>query len=149
MVEVGLNSLPGQGSSCPNSVFDVEIPNPLTVDGVTFTDPGCLASILCGCEQGGNLLILNNGSTLDFPGSGGAALIALEGMGEVPFVIDAEDGEGATLRAFGQTISNGVRYIGFSSPSGIQQLRLIETPINDFALLEVWYEADQYPLAQN
>lgn len=114
--------------------FDPLVPNPLTMDGVTFTDPfqldeGFCSSPTCQIDPdnpiGNIVLFLNPGGTIDFPPGTGGAMLVIEGMGNNPFTVQVTDFAGNTSIAAGQGVSFGVAFLGFTSPSGISRIEVL------------------------
>jgi hypothetical protein len=128
-VDGSSNCPPTPGPTC------TPIPNPLTLEGVVFTDPGALHTGFCSSPtcvpdpdnpHGGNISIsLDPGGIIDFPAYTGGALLVIEGIGDNPFQIRATDGLGGTRIIDGTGVSFGVAYAGFGSPAGITRIEVL------------------------
>jgi hypothetical protein len=147
---IDFEGLPANGSSCP-APFQEEIANPLTIEGVAFTAPICLSTGFCSspsCPEENILLILEQGSTIDFQARNRGALLEIEGMGDAPFVLEVTNGAGRTVTVEETGIPYGTRVLGFRSGRGITQIRVVrvgptpdcpEGPCGPLALARLTY----------
>jgi hypothetical protein len=135
LTEIDFENLPPDASSCPIEPEQSVIPNPLVLDGVTFTDPYCLVAGFCSsptCQPdpdnpwGGNIVLaLNPSGTIDFPSETGGAMLEIQGIGDNPFEVQVTDFAGNTITASGQGVSFDVAFLGFISPNGIQRIEIL------------------------
>jgi hypothetical protein len=109
-----------------------QIPNPLTLNGVTFTAPQRIGGGYCSsptCQpdpdnaSGGNIvLFLNPGSTISFEQSPKRVVLDIQGMGNGAFVMTATDGRGRKRRVRDRGTLYGVTLVRLSSEHGIRQV---------------------------
>lgn len=132
-VEIDFENLE-QGSSEPHDPEGGYIPNPLTLDGVTFYSPhslqvGYCSSPTCQADpdnpHGGNMVLaLNQEGTIRFPVGTGRVVLVVEGLGDVPFTVQVIDWDGNSTTASGRGILFGVEYVELLSDVGIQEVRV-------------------------
>jgi hypothetical protein len=112
---------------------DNPLPNPLTLNGVTFSSPfrmqgGFCSSPTCqpdpGNPGGGNIGLFFSGGTIDFPARTGGALLVIEGIGDGLYTAQVTDFGGNTIIASGQGVPYGISYLGFTSTTGIQRINI-------------------------
>lgn len=142
LTQIDFEELPPGGSSCPSGYWEDEIPNPIELQGVTFLDPDCLETAYCNpCVLGPLELAINPGGHAKFPPETGGVMIALEGMGPIKFQIEGYDQEGGSAIVEARALGFGeVRYVGFTSPNGIERIDFLWTENNGpFGLSSVWF----------
>lgn len=134
--EIDFEGLPPDGS-CILSVCAPDgpsPPNPMTLDGVMFTDPFSIEEGFCSfptCQIdpdnpiGNIILALNPGATIDLPVGTRGVMLVIEGMGDNPFEVQVTDFSNNSITASGQAVSFSVAFLGFTSSSGIQQIEVL------------------------
>ncbi len=138
-------SLPWFGTSCnPAPPFEA-IANPLVVQGVTFSAPGCLESFLCPrppCETVNTTLHLPRGARVAFPAGVTAAMLKLEGMPAGRYLIVIEDTEGGTIGYSGQLYESLPSYLGIRSDREIGAVRYFGSSsfLQKLVVSDLWYE---------
>ena len=147
---IDFEDLPAWGSSCPGPQgYEDSIPNPMTINGVTFDDPWCLESAFCpahACPGGGVLLIIHTFATIDYPPETGSVMLTVEGHGDDPFLLRVEDWSGAEISVLHHGIPYGTRYIGFTSSVGIAQVQFLGAITHgNLPLREVYLEGRGSP----
>jgi hypothetical protein len=136
LTEIDFEDLPPSASSAPADLAVSEfIPNPLTLHGVTFTDPIALQTSFCSsstCQvdpnnpSGGNItLSLNQGASLDLPVGTGGIMLTVEGMGAITFTLQVTDFAGNRIDVDGQAVLDDAAYLGFTSVNGIQHIQVV------------------------
>jgi hypothetical protein len=111
------------------------LPNPLKLDGVTFTDLYTLRAGLCtspSCEPdpdnaylGANIVLsLNPGATISFDDVHRIVVLDIQGMGENPFTLLFTDKQGHQITVESQGVPYGVTLIGVSARAGVENIRI-------------------------
>lgn len=142
---ITFGSLPWFGTSCdPAPPFEA-LANPLVVQGVTFSAPGCLESFLCPrppCETVNTTLHLSRGARVEFPADVTAAMLKLEGMPAGRFLLVIEDGEGGTIGYTGQLYESLPTYVGIRSDREIGAIRYFGSSsfLQKLVVSDLWYE---------
>jgi hypothetical protein len=113
---------------------DEPLTNPLTLDGVTFTDPYRVTSGFCSSPtcapdpdnpNGGNVeLYLNPGATIAFEQPAPVIVLDVQGMGDNAIVLRVTEGDGGTEIVTSEGRMFGVTLIGLAAPSGIASVEL-------------------------
>jgi hypothetical protein len=108
---------------------DPGLPNPLTLEGVTFRDrfslrSGFSSSPTCEADpdnpQGGNIsLFLNPGGDISFAQAPRVVVLDIQGIRDNPFVLVVTDGRGRRKKVASQGELFGVTRLGVAAPSGI------------------------------
>jgi len=127
LTTVDFENLPADASSCPVIPLQERIDNPLVQDGVVFNDPYCLTTGYCSsptCPTANIVLSLNQGATITLPSRNRGVLVQIEGIGDVPFVLEVEDRVGRTVSVEETGILFGTLVLGFRSAPGIAQIRV-------------------------
>ncbi|HKQ56373.1 MAG TPA: hypothetical protein VJY35_00780 [Candidatus Eisenbacteria bacterium] len=131
--------------------------NPLTLLGVTFTDPYRMASGFCSsptCEvdpdnpNGGNIeLYLNPGATIVFEQPEPVVVLDVQGMGDNAIVLIVTEGDGGTEVVTSEGRLFGVTLIGLAAPSGIAaiQVQSVGGTGGPLTLARVLYTRDKGP----
>ncbi|NNE08628.1 MAG: hypothetical protein HKN20_08705 [Gemmatimonadetes bacterium] len=138
-------SLPWFGTSCdPAPPFEA-LANPLVVQGVTFSAPGCLESFLCPrppCETVNTTLHLSRGARVEFPAGVTAAMLKLEGMPAGRVLLVIEDGEGGTIGYTGELYEALPTYVGIRSDREIGAIRYWGSSsfLQKLVVSDLWYE---------
>lgn len=131
LTEIDFEDLPRFGTTCPFGPPDVELPDPLIIEGVVFNDSSCLETCHCTpCSAGQMLLVVNRRGWIDFPDGTGNVGLLFEGMGSVIYTLEVEDHQGRVCSVTGQLPEYGPSFLGFSSSAGISQIRLGQTSNN-------------------
>ena len=116
---------------------DRSLPNPLTIDGVTFRDPavddltyGFCTSPTCSPDPdnpiGGNTeLFLNTGATISFANTPRRVVLDIQGIGDERFVLLVTDTRGRTRRIEDQGVLFGRKLVGVFSHRGIASIEVV------------------------
>lgn len=142
---ITFGTLPWFGTSCgPEPPFEA-LGNPLIVQGVTFSAPGCLESFLCPrppCETVNTTLHLSRGARIEFPAGVMAAMLKLEGMPAGRYLIVIEDREGGTIGYTGQLYESLPSYVGIRSDREIGAIRYFGSSsfLQKLVISDLWYE---------
>lgn len=112
------------------------LPNPLILDGVTFTDPHRLSGGFCSsptCEpdpdnadDGNNGLFLNPGATIKFEKNPALVVMDIQGNGDNPFTLAITDARGHRQLVRSQGVPFGKTVIGIYSLHRIAQIKVVE-----------------------
>lgn len=109
--------------------------NPLTIDGVTFTDPVGLSSGFCSAptciadpdnSDGGNIeLFLNPDATLSFAAAPRLVVLDIQGNGDNPFELLVTDARGHKRRVRDRGVLFEQSLLGLFSSHGIRKIELV------------------------
>lgn len=135
VVEIDFEGLPFDGSSCPGHRRQQPLPNPLEMSGVLFSGSSCLQASFCSVPtciwdpdnaHGGNVvLILDRGSTVDFPPETGAVVLGIQGIGDESFSVRATDVSGDSTDATAEGVHFGAVALVFTSDVGLARLEIL------------------------
>jgi hypothetical protein len=113
------------------------LPNPLTIDGVTFTEPATLQAGFCSSPScipdpdnplGGNVeLLLTLGSTISFERTPRRVVLDIQGMGDALFDLLFTDTRGRTRRVEGRGVPYGRKLVGVFSNRGISRIEVLSS----------------------
>jgi hypothetical protein len=84
--ESNFENLPPSATSCPGRDASPPLDNPLTLNGVRYTNPYCLDTAYGG-EADETFLVLDPGGTVDFPAGTTSVGVRIGGMGDALFRI--------------------------------------------------------------
>ena len=116
-------------------------PSPHSIGEITITDPtGKVYFPFCG-NCGDALLFLPSPGTIEFSAGTAAVMLVIEGMGNQAFTIEVTDGTGTeTFNGNGMIGFGNKVFLGFTSPSGIQQIKVIGVPpVNAVLISELYH----------
>ena len=112
-----------------------QLPNPLRLNGVIFTDPATLRAGFCSsptCEPdpdnaiGGNMaLILNPQATISFARASRIVVLDLQGNGTHRISFRVTDARGHTKTVVAQSAAFATTVVGLSSRAGIRRVEVL------------------------
>jgi hypothetical protein len=117
----------GDASSCPSPIPQAPLANPLTLSGVTFTDPVCLDTSIFGALND-SLLCLHAGGTIAFPAGTTGVLLNVTGIGPDSGTVRFTDATGATRDLTIQGVPFQLSPGGATSPKGITTVQVLTAP---------------------
>ena len=115
---------------------DEDMPNPLRLDGVIFSDPGvrlrtgACSSPTCvpdpdSVEASNIVLFLNRGGSISFAQPRRVVVLDLQGSGTNKFALRFIDARGRSRRVVTRTVAFGVRLVPVHSPVGIRRVEIV------------------------
>ena len=119
LTEIDFEDLTHGGSSC-----DGDFDNPLTQQGVTFSDSTCLRTAFDGPNNNNSLFLSVTNGLIELPAGTPGVILAVSGIGDQEFWLKSTDGSGAFITQPQTAVSNTIVYLGFTSGYGIETVEV-------------------------